>query len=113
MDYKIFSRKYKNENISEFYNFFLKKIGINENYILSNNESLFYSFFMKNLGNIYLSNNMNINYIYKYSKNFKVVNVESIFKYILIYILSFGINIKKNIMNKKYLNNFLSRKIKN
>ena len=112
MDYKIFSRKYKNENISEFYNFFLKKIGINENYILSNNESLFYSFFMKNLGNIYLSNNMNINYIYKYSKNFKVVNVESIFKYILIYILFFWYKYKKKYNEQKIFEQFFVKENK-
>ena len=64
MDYKKFINKYKDENLSKFYNYFLEKIKINEKIILSNNESLYYSFFIKNLGKIYLSNNMNINYIY-------------------------------------------------
>ncbi len=112
MDYKIFIRKYKDENLSKFYNFFLKKIEFNVNYILTNEESLFYSFFMKNLGNIYLSHNMNINYIYKHYKHFKLIKAESIFKYILIYILFFWYKYKKKYNEKKKIAQFFIKENK-
>ena len=112
MDYKIFIRKYKDENLSKFYNFFLKKIEFNVNYILTNEESLFYSFFMKNLGNIYLSHNMNINYIYKHYKHFKLIKAESIFKYILIYILFFWYKYKKKYNEKKKIEQFFIKENK-
>ena len=112
MDYKIFIRKYKDENLSKFYNFFLKKIEFNVNYILTNEESLFYSFFMKNLGNIYLSHNMNINYIYKHYKHFKLIKAESLFKYILIYILFFWYKYKKKYNEKKKIAQFFIKENK-
>ena len=112
MDYKKFINKYKDENLSKFYNYFLEKIKINEKIILSNNESLYYSFFIKNLGKIYLSNNMNINYIYKHSKHFKFINSKSAFKIILIYILFFWYKYKNKYNEKKKIEEFFLRENK-